>query len=164
MLDLLKYGISQYEETYRNSEKFILWHDYRMDQVQLKLLKDPDHNQKGTYFYGDEAIVFASLKKDASVEERLNYKDKFLDPSLFQWECENNISAKDLQALRLCKYVHLFVRKVQNEHGIQLPFTYVGEGRFTNERAQSKNGTYLYDIPMTSALPEYLQYDFGVAQ
>lgn len=164
MLDLLKYGISQYEETYRNSEKFILWHDYRMDQVQLKLLKDPDHNQKGTYFYGDEAIVFASLKKDASVEERLNYKDKFLNPSLFQWECENNISAKDLQALRLCKYVHLFVRKVQNEHGIQLPFTYVGEGRFTNERAQSKNGTYLYDIPMTSALPEYLQYDFGVAQ
>ena len=83
---------------------------------------------------------------------------------MFQWECENNISEKELQALRLCKYVHLFVRKVQNEHGIQLPFTYVGEGRFTNERAQSKNGTYLYDIPMESPLPEYLQYDFGVAQ
>ena len=164
MDDLLKYGLTQYDETYRNSEKFVLWHDYRMDQVQLKMLKDPDHNQKGTYFYGDEAIVFASLKKDASIEERLNYKDKFLEPSVFQWECENNISEKELQALRLCKYVHLFVRKVQNEHGIQLPFTYVGEGRFTNERAQSKNGTYLYDIPMESPLPEYLQYDFGVAQ
>ncbi len=164
MNDLLNYGITQYEETYRNSEKFILWHDYRMDQVQLKLLKDPDHNQKGTYFYGDEAIVFASLKKDASIEERLNYKDKFLEPSMFQWECENNISEKELRALRLCKYVHLFVRKVQNEHGIQLPFTYVGEGRFTNERAQSKNGTYLYDIPMECALPEDLQYDFGVAK
>lgn len=164
MDDLLKYGLTQYDETYRNSEKFVLWHDYRMDQVQLKMLKDPDHNQKGTYFYGDEAIVFASLKKDASVEERLNYKDKFLEPSMFQWECENNISQKELQALRLCKYVHLFVRKVQNEHGIQLPFTYVGEGRFTNERAQSKNGTYLYDIPMECALPEYLQYDFGVAK
>ncbi len=162
--DLFDYGIKQYEETYRNYEKFILWHDYRMDQVQLKLLKDPDHNQKGTYFYGDEAIVFASLKKDASVEERLNYKDKFLEPSVFQWECENNISEKELQALRLCKYVHLFVRKVQKEHGIQLPFTYVGEGRFTNERAQSKNGSYLYDIPMECALPADLQYDFGVAQ
>jgi superfamily II DNA or RNA helicase len=162
--DLFNYGITQYEDTYRNSEKFILWHDYRMDQVQLKLLKDPDHNQKGTYFYGDEAIVFASLKKDASVEERFNYKDKFLEPSVFQWECENNISDRDLQALRLCKYVHLFVRKVQNEHGIQMPFTYVGEGRFTNERAQAKNGTYLYDIPMECALPEDLQYDFGVAK
>lgn len=169
--DLLAYGVTQYESNYKNSEKFILWHNYRMDQVQLKLLKDPDHNQKGTYFYGDEAIVFASLKKDASVEERLAYKDKFLTPSIFQWECENNISDRDLQALRLCKYVHLFIRKVDEEHGIRLPFTYVGEGQFSNERKQEKrdstsgneNITYLYDIPMQEELPDYLQYDFGVA-
>ena len=164
MLDLLKYGIAQYEETYRNSEKFILWHDYRKDQVQLKLLKDPDANARGTYYYGDEVVIFASLKKDATLEERLKYKDKFLEPSLFQWESVNSITDKELQALRLCKYVHLFVRKVEKEHGIQLPFTYVGEGRITNERAQSENGTYLFDIPMEAALPEYLQYDFGVAQ
>ncbi len=169
--DLLTYGITQYESLYTNNERFILWHNYRMDQVQLKLLKDPDHNQKGTYFYGDEAIVFASLKKDASVEERLAYKDKFLTANTFQWECENNISDRDLQALRLCKYVHLFIRKVDEEHGIRLPFIYVGEGRFANERRQEKtdsttgnqNITYLYDIPMNEELPEYLQYDFGVA-
>lgn len=170
--DLLTYGMKQYESNYSNSEKFILWHNYRMDQVQLKMLKDPDHTQKGTYFYGDEAFVFASLKKDASIEERLAYKDKFLTSNLFQWECENNISKNDLQALRLCKYVHLFVRKVDEEHGFRLPFTYVGEGKFTNERKQDKkdlktggnNTTYLYDIPMVDELPEDLQYDFGVAQ
>lgn len=168
--DLLAYGMTQYESNYRNSEKFLLWHNYRMDQVQLKLLKDPDHNQKGTYFYGDEAIVFASLKKDASVEERLAYKDKFLTANVFQWECENNISDRDLRSLRLCKYVHLFIRKVDEEHGIRLPFIYVGEGKFSNERKQEKidsttgkdNITYLYDIPMKEELPEYLQYDFGV--
>jgi superfamily II DNA or RNA helicase len=171
MEDLLAYGMTQYEGSYKNAEKFILWHNYRMDQVQLKLLKDPDHNQKGTYFYGDEAIVFASLKKDASIEERLAYKDKFLTPNTFQWECENNISDRDLQALRLCKYVHLFIRKVDEEHGVRLPFIYVGEGRFSNERKQEKidsttgkeNITYLYDIPMQEELPDYLQYDFGVA-
>ena len=169
--DLLSYGVTQYESSYKNAEKFILWHNYRMDQVQLKLLKDPDHNQKGTYFYGDEAIVFASLKKDASVEERLAYKDKFLTANTFQWECENNISDRDLQALRLCKYVHLFIRKVDEEHGVRLPFIYVGEGRFSNERRQdktdsatgNKNTTYLYDIPMKDELPDYLQYDFGLA-
>ena len=169
--DLLTYGMTQYESNYKNAEKFILWHNYRMDQVQLKLLKDPDHNQKGTYFYGDEAIVFASLKKDASIEERLAYKDKFLTANTFQWECENNISDRDLQALRLCKYVHLFIRKVDEEHGVRLPFIYVGEGRFSNERKQEKrdsatgkeNVTYLYDIPMQEELPDYLQYDFGVA-
>ena len=110
--DILEYGITQYETTYRNTEKFVLWHNYRMDQVLLKMLSDPDHNQKGTYFYGDEAIVFASLKKDASIEEKLAYKDKFLTSKTFQWECENNISERDLQALRLSKYVHLFIRKV----------------------------------------------------
>lgn len=169
--DLIAYGLAQYDSSYKNTEKFLLWHNYRMDQVQLKMLKDPDHNQKGTYFYGDEAIVFASLKKDASVEERLAYKDKFLSTNVFQWECENNISDRDLQALRLCKYVHLFIRKVNEEHGVRQPFIYVGEGRFSNERKQEKvdsvsgkeNITYLYDIPMEMELPEYLQYDFGVA-
>ncbi len=170
--DLVSYGLTQYEITYKNSEKFLLWHSYRMDQVQLKMLKDPDHNQKGTYFYGDEAIVFASLKKEASIEERLAYKDKFLAPDMFQWECENNISNRNLQALRLCKYVHLFIRKTKDEHGITQPFIYVGEGQFSNERKQEKldsktgknNVTYLYDIPMKTELPDYLRYDFGIAQ
>ena len=171
MLDLLSYGLIQYDSTYKKSERFVLWHNYRMDQVQLKLLKDPENIQKGTYFYGDEAIVFASLKKDASVEERLAYKDKFLTSNTFQWECENNISQRNLQALRLCKYVHLFIRKVKDEHGITQPFIYVGEGSFSNERRQEKvdsktgkdNITYLYDIPMKEELPDYLQYDFEVA-
>ena len=170
--DLLTYGMIQYDMTYRNMEKFILYHDYRIDQVQLAMLKDPKHNQKGTYFYGKEAFVFAGLKKDAGIEERLQYKDQFLDTSVFQWECENNISANDLKALRLSKYVHLFVRKVDHEFGVQQPFIYVGEGHFTNERRLNKvdsktgkeNITYLYDIPMKNELPEYLQYDFGIAR
>lgn len=169
--DLLEYGLVRYDSEYLNHEKFVLWNNYRMDQVQLKLLKDPDHNQKGTYFYGDEVIIFASLKKDASLEERLNYKDKFLEDNLFQWECENNISASDLQSLRLSKYAHLFIRKVAEEHGVRLPYTYVGTGVFSNERKQEKvdqmtgktHITYLYDIGMSEVLPEYLQYDFGIA-
>lgn len=170
--DLIEYGLVRYDSEYMNHEKFVLWNNYRMDQVQLKMLKDPDHNQKGTYFYDDEVIIFASLKKDASLEERLNYKDKFLEDNLFQWECENNISSSDLQSLRLSKYAHLFIRKVAEEHGVRLPYTYVGTGVFSNERKQEKidqttgktNVTYLYDIGMEEVLPEYLQYDFGIAQ
>ena len=55
---------------------------------------------------------------------------------------------------------------------VQQPFIYVGEGHFTNERRLNKvdsktgkeNITYLYDIPMKNELPEYLQYDFGIAR
>ena len=172
MMDLLNYGLKRYEAEYRNTNHFILWHSYRMDQVQLKFLKDPDYTQLGTYIYGEKVIIFASLKKDASVEERLAYKDKFLAPNLFQWECENNISDEKLRGLRNSKCAYIFVRKVKEEHGITLPFTYVGEGELTNERIQKKvdsqtgkvNITYLYDIPMSNELPDYLRYDFGVAQ
>lgn len=68
MYDLLSYGLKRYDTEYRSSDKFLLWHSYRMDQVQLKLLKDPDYTQLGTYVYEDKVIIFASLKKDASVE------------------------------------------------------------------------------------------------
>ncbi|MCR5430027.1 MAG: DUF3427 domain-containing protein [Eubacterium sp.] len=161
--DLVDYGLAQYEAIYKNDEKFVLWHGYRADQVQLKMLRNPGANQKGTYFYGDETIIFASLKKDASVSEKLNYKDKFLGSNLFQWESENNISATDLEKIHASKHAHLFIRKVSEEHGLRLPYTYVGTGHFDNERKQDKNNTYLYDIHMDEELPEYLQYDFGVA-
>ncbi|MBQ2642890.1 MAG: DUF3427 domain-containing protein [Eubacterium sp.] len=168
--DLIDYGISRYDITYKNDERFVLWQSYRIDQVQLKLLKNPEHNQKGTYFYDDEAIVFAELKKDSSVEDRLKYKNKFLQSNLLQWECEINIREKDLKKLRACKCAHIFIRKVANEHGITLPFIYVGEGHFTNERRQEKmdfntrkeSVTYLYDIPLDNDLPDYLQYDFEI--
>ena len=57
----------------------------------------------------------------------------------------------------------LFIRKVAAEHGIQLPFTYVGEGTLTNPReTENVKGTLLFDILMDQELPDYLQYDFGL--
>ena len=65
--------------------------------------------------------------------------------------------------LNASAYVHLFIRKVSDENGMVLPFTYVGKGRLTNCRAtQNGNGTYLFDVIMENELPDYLQYDFGV--
>lgn len=168
--DLIQYGVTKYDADYGEETGFLLWHNYGMSQVQLKLLKDPGHNQLGTYIYGKQVVIFASLKKDASVEERLNYKDKFLEPMLFQWECENNIRDSKLQGLIESDYAHVFIRKVSAENGIVLPFTYVGVGKLMNPRKQQKIDvstgkpcvTYLFDIPMENRLPDYLQYDFGL--
>lgn len=52
---------------------------------------------KGTYVYDGDVVIFASIKKDASIQEHLNYKDKFLQPNLFQWECEAGLN-EDKQA------------------------------------------------------------------
>ena len=162
--DLLEYGLSRYRSEYNDETDFLLWQSYSMDAVQRKLLKNPGYTQLGTYVYGKEVVIFASLKKDASVEERLQYKDKFLTDTLFQWECENNIRPDKLRGLNESDFAYVFVRKVSEEHGIVLPFTYVGKGKLTNPRIQNKpeGTTYLYDILMENPLPDYLQYDFGL--
>ena len=161
--DLIEYGLIRY--TIDNGDKtgFKLWLNYRMDQVQMKLLKNPSSNQVGTYYYDDYLVIFASLKKDLDESDKLNYKDKFLEPGLFQWESMTNLPQSQLEKLKSSSYAHLFIRKVSEENGIVLPFTYVGKGHLENPRkTEGDKGTYLFDIHMENELPDYLQFDFGL--
>ncbi len=163
--DLINYGLTQYYAVYGEETGFILWQSYRMDQVQLKLLKNPGYNMKGTYVYDGDVIIFASIKKDASIQEHLNYKDKFLQPDLFQWECEAGLNENKQAELINSRKAFLFIRKVESENGIVMPFTFVGEGVMKNPRkTDNPKGTLLFDIEMDNDLPEDLQYDFGLSK
>ena len=163
--DLLDYGTTRYLIDNGSESGFKLWNSYRKDQVQLKLLKDPGYTAVGTYYYDDYVLIFASLKKDLPEEDKLNYKDKFLQPDLFQWESMARLPQSDLLKLKSSSYAQLFIRKVSDENGIVLPFTYVGRGRLSNcRKTDNGNGTYLFDIKMENALPDYLQYDFGLTK
>ncbi len=160
--DLLNYGLTQYSARYSDDKiDFLLWQDYRQDQVLLKILENPKHNQYGTYYKDGKMYVFAGLKKDATQQEHLKYKDKFLTPDVFQWESIANISARDEALQSSAKEVLVFVRKVSAENGVTLPYTYVGTGSLENPRkGETGNGSILYDIHMTNSLPEELQEDF----
>lgn len=160
--DLLNYGLTQYDARYADeTEDFLLWQDYRQDQVLLKILENPKHNQYGTYYKNGNMYVFAGLKKDASLDDHLKYNDKFLSPDVFQWESIARISAKDEALQRAAKRVLVFVRKVSAENGITLPYTYIGTGHLENPRkGVTKNGSILYDIHMDNPLPQELQEDF----
>ena len=160
--DLLDYGLTQYSARYAESrDEFLLWQDYRQDQVLLKILDNPKHNQLGTYYKNGKMYVFAGLKKDASQQEHLKYKDKFLAPDVFQWESIAHITAKEEACQHAAKQVLLFVRKVSAENGITLPYTYVGTGHLENPRKNvTANGSILYDIHMDIPLSEELQEDF----
>ena len=117
----------------------------------------------GTKYFDDVIYIFAALKKDASIEEHLNYKDKFLQPDVFQWESKGNLSDSERYNLTHWTKACLFVRKMDTEDGIVLPFTYVGTGTMTHLRETGNNtGTLLFDILMDHELPDYLQYDFGL--
>lgn len=164
--DLIDYGSTRYEIEYANATSdFLLWHGYRIDQVQRKLNHTPGYNAKGTYIYNGTVYIFASIKKDISDNEKLylNYKDKFLSPDTFQWECEAGLNQENQQNLINSKEAHLFIRKVADEHGIVLPFIYVGSGKLENPRkTENVKGTLLFDIHVDKELPDYLQYDFGL--
>lgn len=163
--DLIEYGLIRYVIDNGNETGFKLWLNYRMDQVQLKLLKNPGNIMVGTYYYDDYVVIFASLKKDLEEEDKLNYKDKFLQPDLFQWESMTNLPQSHLEKLMKSTFAHVFIRKVTTENGLVLPFTYVGKGKMSNPRkTDGDNGTYLFDIHMENELPEYLQYDFGLTK
>ncbi len=160
--DLLEYGLTQYSVRYTSDEEdFLLYQDYRQDQALLKILENPKHNQYGTYYKNDKMYIFAGLKKDSTIQEHLNYKDKFIDNETFQWESIANISAKDEQLQRDCKEAFIFVRKVKSENGITLPYTFVGTGQLQNPRKNATtNGSILYDIHLNNALPDDLMEDF----
>lgn len=163
--DLIAYGLKRYKSEYNDHDEFILWHNYRIDQVQLKLCKNPGYTMKGTYVYDSIVYIFAGLKKDASVEEHLNYRDKFIDADIFQWECEAGLNNEKQNELIYSKKAVLFIRKVSSEHGIQLPFIYVGTGKLTNPRKTDNiKGSLLFDIKMEQVLPDYLQFDFGLTK
>lgn len=163
--DLLNYGTTRYVSDNGDEAGFKLWRNYRMDQVQLKLLKNPGYNAVGTYYYDNYVVIFASLKKDLPDEDKLNYKDKFLQSNVFQWESMAHLPELHLSKLNKSDYAYLFIRKVSDENGIVLPFTYVGKGNLLNCRSTDNgNGTYLFDISMENELPDYLQYDFGLTK
>lgn len=160
--DLMEYGLKQYGARYQNDEDdFLLWQDYRQDQALLKILENPKHNQYGTYYKNGNMYIFAGLKKDDNVQEHLNYKDKFLDDETFQWESIANITEKDVKLQNEAKNVYIFVRKVKEENGITLPFTFVGTGLLKNPRKNATtNGSILYDIHLNTKLPKDLMEDF----
>ncbi|MDF2988411.1 MAG: putative helicase [Eubacterium sp.] len=163
--DLISYGLTRFEIDNGDETGFKLWQNYRIDQVQLKLLRNPGSNQKGTYYYEDYVVIFASLKKDLDEADSLNYKDKFLQADVFQWESMHDLPQSDYEKLTHSRYAYVFIRKVESENGIVLPFTYVGTGQLTNPRKNDGgNRTYLFDIQMENELPEYLQYDFGLTK
>lgn len=164
--DLFEYGLTRYYIDHDDTKEFDLYKTYRIDQVQLKLCNNPGFTAKGTYFYDNVVYIFAGLKKDASIEEKINYKDIFLDSSTFQWESENNIEHKSPSAndLKNSKKAHIFVRKVVEEDGITQPFIYIGEAKLTNPRPESTRNSLIFDAILDNELPEYLCYDFEIKE
>ncbi len=164
MRDLLEYGLGKYDVDFDNvkpDEVFHLWAKYRKEQVQQLLLNNPKDIMLGTKIYDGVAYAYVTVIKGSSTKDELKYVDGYIDADTFQWETVANISERELNDLKNSKRMHIFVRKVDNEDGIQLPFTYIGSGKMEYiEGSKKPNGAHLFRIPMETTAPEDIFFDF----
>lgn len=162
--DLIEYGLGKYDIDFADADKdetFHLWTSYRKDQVQQLLLNNPKDIMKGTKNYDGVVYAYVTVIKGNSISDSLKYADGYIDPKTFQWESVANIGDKELAGLKTSKRMELFVRKVDNEDGIQLPFTYIGSGKMELiEGSRKPNGAYLFRVPMKEEAPEDIFFDF----
>jgi hypothetical protein len=115
----------------------------------------------GTKIYDGVVYAYVTIVKAAGTKEGLRYVDGYIDRNTFQWETVANVSDKELTALKNSKRAEFFVRKVDNEDGIQLPFTYIGSGKMEYiEGSRKANGAHLFRVPMEAEAPEDLYFDF----
>lgn len=175
--DLINYGINRYEIEFGDFEgKYKLYANYSKEQTMTSINRKytMDILLKGTYFDTEtgDTYVYVGLKKDKAKQERTDYKDKFISPSIFQWESENNVTIDNSigHKLKNTKNIYVFVRKMDDEDNIILPFTYFGTGKFTNMREShikdQKTGasykTLLFDIQLDNTVPEEYFVDFEI--
>lgn len=163
MMDLLSYGLGKYDIEYSDKpadEKFHLWSSYRKTQVSQLLLNDPADIMLGTKIIGDVVYAYVTVLKDAAVKATLDYDDGYIDHNTFQWESVANVSANELAKLKGAREMHIFVRKVENEDGITLPFTYIGKGAPHYLTGPKANGAHLFRVEMENTAPEDIYFDF----
>mgnify|MGYP004691459583 FL=1 len=169
--DLLEYGLERYENEFGDFEgPFKMYGNYQKDKIMIEIDGKQYSYMQGTKYDTKNKItyVFVGLEKDKVAKGNFDYKDKFLSPSIFQWESVNNTTKDNAEGKKLLatKIVHLFVRKVDDEDGIVLPFTYFGTGKFTNCR-DSKNDnkpTLMFDIELDHEVDEEYRFDFQVPE
>lgn len=167
--DLLEYGLERYENEFGDFEgQFKMYDNYQKDKIMMEIDGKQYSYMQGTKYDTKNKItyVFVGLEKDKIAKGNFDYKDKFLSPSIFQWESVNNTTRDNAEGKKLLatRIVHLFVRKVDEEDGIVLPFTYFGTGKFSNCRdSQNDNKpTLMFDIELDREVDEEYRFDFQI--
>ena len=171
LVDLLEYGLERYENEFGDFEgPFKMYGNYQKDKIMMEIDGKQYSYMQGTKYDTKNKITYAfvGLEKDKVAKGNFDYKDKFLSPSIFQWESVNKTTKDNAEGKKLLatKIVHLFVRKVDEEDGIVLPFTYFGTGKFTNCRDSQNDDkpTLMFDIELDHEVDEEYRFDFQVPE
>jgi superfamily II DNA or RNA helicase len=139
--DIITYGIYRYEKTFKGEyygvPHFKLYEQYQMIDAALLSNYRKIHSSfrgSGLLANGDEYFLFIDLHKEEDVKESINYKDKFINPQVFQWQSVNSTTQQSERGKNIiCNKqrgvnLHLFIRKYREIDGKTEPYIYIGKG------------------------------------
>jgi superfamily II DNA or RNA helicase/HKD family nuclease len=139
--DVIIYGIFRYEKEYKTDyygvPHFKLYEQYQM--VDTALLSNyrkihSSYRGSGLLTNGNDYFLFIDLHKEEDIKESINYQDKFINDSYFQWQTPNSTSQNTDRGQNIIRNksrginLHLFVRKYREIDGKNEPFIYIGRG------------------------------------
>ncbi|MEM5593986.1 DUF3427 domain-containing protein [Niallia circulans] len=121
--DCIMYGIFRYEkefkETYYGIPHFKLYEQYQMIDAALLSNYRKIHSSfrgSGLLTNGNEYFLYIDLHKEEDIKESINYKDKIIDESTFQWQTPNSTSQSSDRGKNIIYnkergyiYIYLFV-------------------------------------------------------
>ncbi|WP_052356628.1 DEAD/DEAH box helicase [[Clostridium] dakarense] len=139
--DVINYGIFRYEkefkEEYYGVPFFKLYEQYQMIDAALLSNYRKIHSSfrgSGLLTNGNDYFLFVDLHKDEGIEDRINYKDKFISERYFQWQSPNATRQDSDRGKNIIfnkdrdVNLHLFARKYRELDGKSEPFIYLGKG------------------------------------
>ncbi len=139
--DVINYGIFRYEkefkEEYYGVPFFKLYEQYSMvDAAYLSNYRKIHSSFRGSGLLvnGNDYFLFIDLHKEEGIDERINYKDKFISEEYFQWQSPNATKQDSDRGKNIIfnkdrgVSLHLFVRKYRELDGKSEPYVYIGRG------------------------------------
>ncbi|EAS42983.1 DEAD/DEAH box helicase [Photobacterium profundum] len=138
LLTTLEYGLERYAESFGSealgTPSLKLYQQYNMRDIALMANVRKTHSSyrgTGVLREGNDFFFFVDLHKE---EGAIDYKDKFISSSQFQWDSPSGCSPISKQGREIINHkesdikLHLFVRKFKDLDGVTEPYVYIGKG------------------------------------
>ena len=134
----LEYGLVCYADSFGaeslGTPGLKLYQQYNMRDLALVANARKAHSAyrgTGVLREGNDFFFFIDLHK---AEGAIEYKDKFISPSQFQWDSPSGCSTTSKQGIDIINHqekgnrLHLFVRKFKELDKVIEPYIYIGQG------------------------------------
>lgn len=168
--DVINYALIRYKKEfgskYYEVPFFKLYEQYQMIDAALLSNYTKIHTSfrgQGLFTNGKEYFLFIDLHKEENIDERINYKDKFLDRQYFQWQTPNNTSQNSERGKNIISNrarginLHLFVRKYKQIDGIVQSYIYIGKGDVVEYREEKP---ITVEMKLQNVMPVNLYTEF----